>query len=188
MSESQRPNILVAISDDQAWPHTSAYGCRFVNTPAFDRVAHEGVLFDNGFCPAPQCSPSRAGLLTGMNMWEMEEGALLWSRLPAKYDVYPDLLEAHGYRILEEQARGRWAVEVDGEDHEVDLYADMIVERGGARFVAEIKTGDRAPDPLRPATRRQLLEYLLAFEPDGLLLVDMDAETIHTVAFPGLEE
>ena len=94
-----RPNILVAISDDQGWPHASAYGCRFVNTPAFDRVAREGVLFTSAFCTSPSCSPSRAGLLTGLNMWQMEEGGLLWSTLPAKYDVYPDLLEAHGYHI-----------------------------------------------------------------------------------------
>lgn len=98
------------------------------------------------------------------------------------------LLEAHGYRVLEEQARGSWTVELDGALHEVDLYADLIVERDGWRYLAEVKTGDLAPDPLRPATRRQLLEYLLAFEPDGLLLVDMASETIHEVAFPGLEE
>ncbi len=98
------------------------------------------------------------------------------------------LLEAHGYRVIEEQARGSWTVEVDGQAHEVDLYADLIVERDGWRYIAEVKTGAVAPDPRRPATRRQLLEYLLAFEPDGLLLVDMAAETIHHVGFPGLEE
>lgn len=37
------PNILLAISDDQSWPHAGAYGCRFVRTPAFDRIAREGI-------------------------------------------------------------------------------------------------------------------------------------------------
>lgn len=96
---SARPNILVAISDDQAWPHAGAYGCPFVNTPAFDRVARAGVLFTNAYCTAPSCSPSRAGLLTGLNQWQMEEGGLLWSTLPAKYPVYPEILEAEGYHI-----------------------------------------------------------------------------------------
>ena len=96
---ANRPNILLAISDDQGWPHAGAYGCKFVNTPAFDRVAAEGVLFDNAFCPAPQCSPARASLLTGLNPWQLEEGCLLWSLLPAKYDVYPDLLEEAGYFV-----------------------------------------------------------------------------------------
>jgi hypothetical protein len=77
---------------------------------------------------------------------------------------------------------------VDGEEHGVEVIADMLVERDGWRFIAEVKTGELAPDPLRPATRRQLLEYLLAFEPDGLLLVDMVQQTVHEIAFPGLEE
>ncbi len=98
------------------------------------------------------------------------------------------LLEDAGYRIIEEQLRGSWTVEVEGREHEVDVIADLLVERDGWRFIAEVKTGDLATDPLRPATRRQLLEYLLAFEPDGLLLVDMDAETIVEIAFPRLEE
>lgn len=91
------PNILLAIADDYGWPHAGAYGCRFVNTPTFDRVAAEGVLFENAFCPAPQCSPSRAGLLTGLNAWQLEEGSVLWGLLPAKFDCYPDLLAEQGY-------------------------------------------------------------------------------------------
>ncbi len=98
------------------------------------------------------------------------------------------LLEALGYTVIEEQLRGDWTVEVDGEDHRVEVIADLLVERDGWRFIAEVKTGDLAPDPLRPATRRQLLEYLLAFEPDGMLLVDMVHERVHEIAFPGLEE
>ncbi|NOY79895.1 MAG: sulfatase [Kiritimatiellaeota bacterium] len=99
MNRKRGPNILVAIADDQGWPHASAYGCRFVRTPAFDRVAAEGVLFTNAFCPAPSCSPSRAGLLTGRNPWQLEEGGVLWSLLPARYRVYTDLLEAAGYHV-----------------------------------------------------------------------------------------
>ena len=98
------------------------------------------------------------------------------------------LLEAAGYRVLDEQLRGRWSVEVDGREHGVEVIADLLVERDGWHFIAEVKTGDLATDPLHPATRRQLLEYLLAFEPDGLLLVDMDDKTIQEIAFPGLEE
>jgi hypothetical protein len=59
-----------------------------------------------------------------------------------------------------------------------------MVLRGGRRFVAEIKTGDQAPDPSFPATRRQLLEYQLVFEVEGLLLVDMAAGRVRTVSFP----
>ena len=40
-----RPNILIAIADDQSYPHASAYGCGWVKTPAFDEIARRGVLY-----------------------------------------------------------------------------------------------------------------------------------------------
>ena len=43
--EKKRPNILFAIADDQSFAHTSFAGCKFIQTPAFDRVASEGVYF-----------------------------------------------------------------------------------------------------------------------------------------------
>jgi uncharacterized sulfatase len=70
----KRPNILFVISDDQSFPHASAYGYKAIITPAFDRVAKEGVLFNNAFAASPGCSPSRAALLTGKNCWQIEEG------------------------------------------------------------------------------------------------------------------
>ena len=93
----KRPNILLAISDDQSWPHTTMSGCKFVNTPAFDRIAREGVLFTNGFCPAPQCSPARAGLLTGRNIWQNEEAGTHASYFPSKFKAYTEILESTGY-------------------------------------------------------------------------------------------
>ena len=45
----QRPNVLFCIMDDASWPHMSAYGCSWVKTPAFDRLAEEGILFRNAY-------------------------------------------------------------------------------------------------------------------------------------------
>jgi arylsulfatase A-like enzyme len=118
MSQSSRPNILLAIADDYGWPHAGAYGCRFANTPVFDRIAAEGVVFDNAFCPAPQCSPSRAGLLTGLNMWQLDEAGVLWGLLPARYDCYPDLLAEQGYFTgLTGKGWGPGSVEDSGRPH-----------------------------------------------------------------------
>jgi uncharacterized sulfatase len=61
----QRPNILFCLSDDQSYPHASAYGEPVIKTPVFDRVAGEGVLFTHAFAAAPSCTPSRSGILTG---------------------------------------------------------------------------------------------------------------------------
>ena len=94
-----RPNILFCIADDWSWPHAGVYGDPVVKTPAFDRVAREGVLFTRAFCAAPSCTPSRGAILTGQMPHRLESGGNLWSFLPAKYPVYPDLLEASGYVV-----------------------------------------------------------------------------------------
>jgi len=94
-----RPNILFCIADDLSGAHTGASGDRVVQTPAFDRVAREGVLFSHCYCAAPSCTPSRGSILTGQMFWRLEEGGNLWSTLPAKFQVYPELLEAAGYHV-----------------------------------------------------------------------------------------
>jgi len=95
-----------------------------------------------------------------------------------------ELLEAHGYTVLDRQVRCVWWMEVDGEEEEVELRADLLVERDGERFIAEVKTGVQAPDPAFPPTRRQLLEYRLAFDPYRVLLVDIEGGEIMEVTFP----
>lgn len=99
VAAADRPNILLAISDDQSWPHASAYGCRSVETPAFDRVAREGVLFTNGFAASPGCSPCRAALLTGRHCWQIEQAGTHASDFPLKYATYPEILAGAGYFV-----------------------------------------------------------------------------------------
>ena len=65
LQAESRPNILFCISDDQSYIHTSANGDPVVQTPAFDRVAREGLRFTHAFCDAPTCGPSRSAILTG---------------------------------------------------------------------------------------------------------------------------
>ncbi len=94
-----RPNILVAIADDQSWPHASAYGCQGISTPAFDRVAKMGLLFNNAFAASPGCSPCRAALLTGRHHWQLENAGTHASSFPTNYVTFPDLLEQAGYFV-----------------------------------------------------------------------------------------
>jgi arylsulfatase A-like enzyme len=94
-----RPNILLLIADDQSFAHTSINGDPVVKTPAFDRIAREGANFSRAYCVAASCTPSRASLLTGRPVWQLEEGANLWSTLPAKFETYPERLEKAGYRV-----------------------------------------------------------------------------------------
>ena len=96
------------------------------------------------------------------------------------------VLRAHGFKILGAQVPAEYPVEVDGERILCGLRADYVVAKNGARFVAEVKTGSMAPRIQTAATRRQLLEYEIAFGVDGVLLVDAERDVVHTIAFPTL--
>jgi arylsulfatase A-like enzyme len=94
-----KPNLLLVIADDWSHGHAGAYGCSWIKTPAFDRVAREGVLFSHCFTNNPKCSPCRASLLTGRNTWQLEEAMCHNGLFPAKWPVYPDLFEKAGYLV-----------------------------------------------------------------------------------------
>nr|ABE03939.1 sulfatase [Theonella swinhoei bacterial symbiont clone pSW1H8] len=102
-----RPNIVFAFADD--WGrYASAYRPfegpdslnALIDTPHFDRVAREGVLFRNAFVPAPSCTPCRSSILAGQYFWQTGLGAIL---LGAVWDetipTYPLTLEGAGYHI-----------------------------------------------------------------------------------------
>ena len=86
-----------------------------------------------------------------------------------------------GYTIVGRQVSGAHRLHVDGEIVEIPLRADLMVTRCGRRYVAEVKTGKRAPRVEHAETRRQLVEYRIAFDVDGALLVDMERGRIHEV-------
>jgi arylsulfatase A-like enzyme len=75
------------------------YGDKVIKTPVFDRVAREGMLFTHAFSAAPSCTASRASILTGQAPHRLEQGANLHGFLPAKFPVYPELLEKSGYAV-----------------------------------------------------------------------------------------
>jgi len=105
-------------------------------------------------------------------------------RAGAGEDEAARMLEDAGYTIVERQARVTWAPLVDGAPVMTELRADYLVEAGGELLVAEVKTGDEAPSVTTAATRRQLLEYHVAFGADGVLLVCPERGQIHRVVFP----
>jgi hypothetical protein len=107
-------------------------------------------------------------------------------RAGAGEDIAAILLEEAGFIVVERQARVDWAPLVDGEPLHMELRADYLVEHDGELLVAEVKTGDEAPNLDTAATRRQLLEYHVAFAADGVLLVCPERHTIQRVVFPTL--
>jgi len=108
-TDPERPNIVFIFADD--WGRcASAYSKLdgtgtfndVVQTPNFDRVAAEGVLFRRAFVSAPSCTPCRSALLSGQHFWRTGRGAILqgavWDNsIPA----YPMLLQKSGYHMGE---------------------------------------------------------------------------------------
>lgn len=93
------------------------------------------------------------------------------------------LLRAAGYRIEAAQPRTQLRLCVEGAWTEVELRADFLCTRAGRRYVADAKTGAEAPGLGCAATRRQLLEYRLAYPVDGALLVDAERGHVLRVEF-----
>jgi arylsulfatase A-like enzyme len=63
---ARQPNIIIILTDDMGFSDVGAYGGKFTPTPHIDQIAKEGLKFTQYYSAAPICSPSRAGLLTGM--------------------------------------------------------------------------------------------------------------------------
>ncbi len=94
---NKKPNILFCIADDASRAHMRAYGLTdWVNTPGFDQVAKEGLLFMNAYTPNAKCSPSRACILTGRNPWQLEAAGNHNSIFPAKFTTLIEALSKNG--------------------------------------------------------------------------------------------
>ncbi len=98
-AQEQRPNILFLIADDASRDSFGTYGCPYISTPHFDRLAREGVKFTQAYNCNPKCAPARACLLTGRYSWQLEEACNHNPFLSDKWVFYPYLLEETGYFI-----------------------------------------------------------------------------------------
>jgi N-sulfoglucosamine sulfohydrolase len=96
--DTKRPNILFLINDD-AGIDFSAYGSTYVQTPAFDRIAKEGILLNRAYTPNAKCGPSRSCILTGRNSWQLEAACNHSIYFPSNFKVFPEILAQNGYEI-----------------------------------------------------------------------------------------
>ncbi len=96
---ADRPNILICMADDWGWPHAGAYGDAVVQTPTFDALARDGVLFSHAYVSSPSCTPSRNATLTGQQFYRLDQGANLHSSLDPRHPNFLLLVRDAGYQV-----------------------------------------------------------------------------------------
>ena len=97
MKETQPPNIILIMADDHAVNAVSAYGSQLIKTPNIDRLANQGILFENCFSTNSICNPSRASIMTGK--YSHIHGLTTNYIKPGNEHItYPELLKKAGYQ------------------------------------------------------------------------------------------
>lgn len=95
--QAEQPNILWIVSEDNS-PFFGCYGDEFATTPTFDKLASEGVLYENAFANAPVCAPARSTIITGMYPPSMgtQNMRSVYST-PESIKFFPQYLREAGY-------------------------------------------------------------------------------------------
>ncbi|NLR91827.1 arylsulfatase [Flammeovirga agarivorans] len=117
---TNKPNVIIIITDDQGYGDIAAHGNKIIKTPAMDRLRNQGVAFDN-FHAGSTCAPSRSALMTGMEghragVWHTIAGCNL---LREKFTAMPQVFQDNGYATA---LFGKW--------HLGDAYPYLPENRG----------------------------------------------------------
>jgi arylsulfatase A-like enzyme len=160
-SAKTAPNVLLILVDDMGWGDVGFNGCKDIPTPHIDSIAANGVRFEQGYVTAPQCAPSRAGLLSGklQNRFGREEnGSIDEHGLPPDIKLFGNYMREAGYRT---GLVGKW--------HEGTMPGSRPLERGfdefyghlvGSTFFLPPPGSDTIPGIFDGKTPQKVTDYL----------------------------
>jgi len=133
---ARRPNIIYIMTDDHASHAMSCYGSKINETPNLDRIAREGIRFDNAFCTNSICAPCRAVVLTGKysHLNGVTDNRL---KFDGSQQTFPKLLQAAGY---ETAMVGKWHLKTDPTGFD---YWNVLPGQGAYYNPAMIEMGER---------------------------------------------
>ena len=146
-TERKRPNLVYIHSDQHCYAVTGCYGDSVISTPNLDRLAARGVVFDNAYCPAPLCVPSRMSMMTGRHPHEVG----VWTNEHTLDSSIPTFAHAMGAAGYQPVCIGR--LHSIGPDQLLG-FADRLVGdhcpnfSGGAQPDRGFLSGTQAPDRL----------------------------------------
>ena len=116
-----KPNVVIIVSDDHRYDMMSCTGNMYLNTPNLDRLANEGVCFDNAFATSGICSPSRGSILTGKYAHQARTPQIMWmnNTFHCQETTFPKRLHDTNYQTAH---FGKWHLgegqkQKDGYDH-----------------------------------------------------------------------
>src|SRR5262245_28135277 len=155
--QTQRPNILLIVSDDLGYADLGIHGCRDIPTPNIDQLARDGIRFTNAYVSGPYCSPTRAGLMTGRYPqrfgYEFNPDGSPEFGLPLTETTMADRLKAVGYRTA---LFGKWHLGLADRLHPMRRgFEEFYGFLGGDHsylHVAHIDEGTNRQDPLLDGT------------------------------------
>ena len=160
---AKHPNIIFILTDDHRWDGLGAMGHPFLQTPNMDRLAGEGVLFENAFVTTSLCSPSRASFLTGQyaSVHGVKNNFCRWDE--KKNITYLDHLKQAGYDTA---FIGKWHMpggklpNLPG----VDLFVSFTRKDGqGDYWDCPIYVNHKLTPNRKPYITEELTDYALDF-------------------------
>lgn len=171
-SAQPRPNILFMIADDIGRELFGTYGCDYIRTPNFDKVAEKGILFTRAFTTNGKCAPSRATIISGRHFFQNGDAAIHQSTYPVELGSFQHTLENKGYAIgytgkgwgPGSWQAGGWKENPVGPAYNTKMYAQGFHERVGFRNQAlpQEAYADVSLRPVGPYTSEQMKELVFS--------------------------
>ena len=163
----EKPNIIFILGDNHNAKTMSFVGHPFIQTPGMDRLAREGIFFENTFNTTSLCSPSRASLLTGAyaHRHGVKNNHTPWT---GEVPTFLEHLSRHGYSTA---FIGKWHMPGEGlpEMLFLDLFVSYTYREGqGAYFNCPMIVNGKETPSRKPYITEEVTDYAIEFIQDNL--------------------